>query len=317
MSFANQALSAEYVVAHAEELEPRVYGVPEEIDREIARLSWRAWASRSTASPRSRRGTWRPGTKAPRASRDRAAGGRLCRRPRPAPTSGGAGPWLPGAAPAGDVAEAIRALAVRGAPAIGIAAAYGYALARGPEAMTSRMLQAALLASRPTAVNLPWALAAMRGRRSERCRSRRSRRGGSTRRRSSAAAAWPSHAAGLFAPGTRAFTHCNTGALETGGVGRALGAILSALEHGLVAHVLRRRDAAAAPGCAPDRLGARAGPACQTGWSRTRAAGALIGSGGSTRVLAGADRIAANGDTANKIGAYTLAVLAASSRACR
>jgi methylthioribose-1-phosphate isomerase len=209
---------------------------------------------------------------------------------------------------AAEVAEAIRTLAVRGAPAIGIAAAYGYVLAaaRGEDLDEAASV---LLASRPTAVNLPWALAEMRsGDQSapalaaralalheeevERCRR------------------MAAHAAGLLEPGTRAFTHCNTGALATGGVGTALGAIREGFERGLVAHVLVGETR-------PLLQGARL-----TAWELERAgvpvsvvadsaAGSLIARGEIDVVLTGADRIAANGDTANKIGTYPLAVLAA------
>jgi methylthioribose-1-phosphate isomerase len=209
---------------------------------------------------------------------------------------------------AAEVAEAIRSLAVRGAPAIGIAAAYGYVLAaaRGEDLDEAASV---LLASRPTAVNLPWALAEMRsGDQSapalaaralalheeevERCRR------------------MAAHAAGLLEPGTRAFTHCNTGALATGGVGTALGAIREGFERGLVAHVLVGETR-------PLLQGARL-----TAWELERAgvpvsvvadsaAGSLIARGEIDVVLTGADRIAANGDTANKIGTYPLAVLAA------
>jgi len=208
---------------------------------------------------------------------------------------------------AADVADAIRKLAVRGAPAIGIAAAYGYALAaaRGDDLDEAA---AVLLASRPTAVNLPWAIAEMRRgdqgpaalaaralalheEEVERCRR------------------MAGHAAGLLEPGTRALTHCNTGALATGGVGTALGAIREGFERGLVVHVLVDETR-------PLLQGARL-----TAWELERAevpysvvadsaAGSLMARGEVDAVLTGADRIAANGDAANKIGTYALAVLA-------
>ena len=117
------------------------------------------------------------------------------------------------------------------------------------------------------------------------------------------------HAAALFAEGSRPLTHCNTGGLATGGVGTALGAIVHAWERGLVESVLRRRDASAPPG---RRLTAWE---LQRAASRPRviadaAAGSLMARGEVTHVLTGADRIAANGDTANKVGTYPLAVLA-------
>jgi len=207
-----------------------------------------------------------------------------------------------------EVAEAIRTLAVRGAPAIGIAAGYGYALAaaRGDDLDEAA---AALLASRPTAVNLPWAIAAMRrgsqdpASLAERARALHEDEVERCRRMAA-------HAAGLLAPGTRALTHCNTGALATGGVGTALGAIREGFARGLVEHVLVDETR-------PLLQGARL-----TAWELERAgipasvvadaaAGSLMARGDVDAVLTGADRIAANGDAANKIGTYPLAVLAA------
>lgn len=207
-----------------------------------------------------------------------------------------------------EVAEAIRTLAVRGAPAIGIAAAYGYALAaaRGEDLDEAA---ATLLASRPTAVNLSWALAELRsGERTPAVLAERARalhEEEVERCRSMAA-----HAADLLLPGTHALTHCNTGALATGGVGTALGAIREGFARGLVEHVLVDETR-------PLLQGGRL-----TAWELQRAgvphsvvadsaAGALMAAGEVGVVLTGADRIAANGDAANKIGTYTLAVVAA------
>jgi methylthioribose-1-phosphate isomerase len=209
---------------------------------------------------------------------------------------------------AAEVAEAIRTLAVRGAPAIGIAAAYGYALAaaRGEDLDEAA---AVLLGSRPTAVNLAWAIAEMRlGDQAAfalAVRARALHEEEVDRCRRMAA-----HAAGLLAPGTRALTHCNAGALATGGVGTALGALTEGFERGLVAHVLVDETR-------PLLQGARL-----TAWELERAgvphtvvadaaAGSLMARGEVDAVLTGADRIAANGDAANKIGTYPLAVLAA------
>ncbi|HJS71039.1 MAG TPA: hypothetical protein VJ744_09525, partial [Gaiellaceae bacterium] len=114
---------------------------------------------------------------------------------------------------AAEVAEAIRTLAVRGAPAIGVAAAYGYALAaaRGEDLEAAA---AALLASRPTAVNLPWAIAEMRAGDQKAAtlaaRAREIHEAEVERCRRMA-----EHGAGLIAPGSRALTHCNTGPLAT------------------------------------------------------------------------------------------------------
>jgi len=204
-----------------------------------------------------------------------------------------------------ELAEAIRTLAVRGAPAIGIAAAYGYAAA----ARRGEDLDAAartLAASRPTAVNLAWALEEMRrwpGDPVERARAIHREEVERCRRMAE-------HAAGLLEPGTRALTHCNAGGLATGGYGTAVGALRAAWEHGLLEHVLVDETR-------PLLQGARL-----TAWELEEAgiphtviadsaAGLMMASGEVDAVLTGADRIAANGDTANKIGTYSLAVLAA------
>jgi methylthioribose-1-phosphate isomerase len=203
---------------------------------------------------------------------------------------------------AAEVAEAIRSLAVRGAPAIGIAAAYGLALA----ARRGEDLEAAydvLLASRPTAVNLRWALDELRADPTAE-HAREIHRAEVERCRQMAA-----HAAGLVTPGSRVLTHCNAGALATGGFGTALGAIRTAWEQGRVEHVWVDETR-------PLLQGARL-----TAWELEQlgiphaviadaAAGSLMAAGSVDCVVVGADRIAANGDTANKIGTYSLAVLA-------
>ena len=203
---------------------------------------------------------------------------------------------------ADEVAEAIRTLAVRGAPAIGVAAAYGYALA----AELGHDLDEAdrvLRSSRPTAVNLAWALDHMRDDPSpERARELHAEEVERCRRMAE-------HAVTLLQPGTRALTHCNTGALATGGYGTALGAIRLGWERGLVEHVWATETR-------PLNQGSRL-----TAWELDRlgipfsliadsAAGSLMEAGRVDIVFTGADRIAANGDTANKIGTYGLAVLA-------
>jgi methylthioribose-1-phosphate isomerase len=206
-------------------------------------------------------------------------------------------------ATAADVARAIREMVVRGAPAIGIAAAYGLALAalRGDDLAGA---ERALAASRPTAVNLPWALARMREEPTPE-RARALHREEVERCRRMAA-----HAAELFPPGTRALTHCNAGGLATGGYGSAVGALRAAAERGLLERVLVDETR-------PLLQGARL-----TAWELERvgiphaviadsAAGSLMAQGEVDLVVTGADRIAANGDTANKIGTYSLAVLAA------
>lgn len=202
-----------------------------------------------------------------------------------------------------ELAEAIRTLAVRGAPAIGVAAAYGMALAalRGDDLDVAA---ATLAASRPTAVNLSWAIAQMRHDPTPE-RARAIHRDEVDRCKRMAA-----HAAELFAPGTRALTHCNAGGLATGGYGSAVGALRAAWDRGLLANVLVDETR-------PLLQGARL-----TAWELEAAgiphaviadgaAAAMMGGGEVDLVVTGADRIAANGDTANKIGTYGLAVLAA------
>jgi methylthioribose-1-phosphate isomerase len=207
---------------------------------------------------------------------------------------------------AAEVAEAIRTLAVRGAPAIGIAAAYGYALAavNGEDLGEAERL---LRSSRPTAVNLGWALDRMRADPSaanargihseevERCRR------------------MAGYAAELLAPGTRALTHCNTGALATGGYGTALGALRAAWEKGLLRHVLVDETRPLLQGSRLTAWELQAEGIPFTVIADSAAAG-MMAAGEVDCVLTGADRIAANGDTANKIGTYGLAVLAAHHR---
>ena len=203
---------------------------------------------------------------------------------------------------AAEVADAIRTMVVRGAPAIGVAAAYGLALAatRGEDLAAA---DAILRASRPTAVNLAWALDEMAGDPSpeharaihvaevERCRQMAAR------------------TADLLAPGTRALTHCNAGGLATGGYGSAVGALLTAFERGLLAHVWVDETRPLLQGA---RLTAWELETASIPYSviADSAAGSLMAAGEVDCVITGADRIAANGDAANKIGTYSLAVLA-------
>jgi len=202
-----------------------------------------------------------------------------------------------------EVAEAIREMAIRGAPAIGVAAAYGLALAakRGEDLDAAA---ATLAATRPTAVNLAWALEQMRADPSpdharalhaeevERCRR------------------MAAHAAELFAPGTRALTHCNAGGLATAGYGSAVGSLRAAWERGLLRHVFvdETRPLLQGSRLTAFELEALGIPHAVIADS---AAASLMAAGEIDCVVTGADRIAANGDTANKIGTYSLAVVAA------
>ena len=204
---------------------------------------------------------------------------------------------------AAEVAEAIRVLAVRGAPAIGIAAAYGLALAaqRGDDLDAAYHV---LAGSRPTAVNLRWALEAMRDD-PTRERAERVHEDEVERCRTMGA-----HAVALFPARARVLTHCNAGGLATGGSGTALGAIRAAWDAGLVERVWVDETR-------PLLQGSRL-----TAWELERlgiphaviadaAAASFMGRREVDLVVTGADRIAANGDTANKIGTYALAVVSA------
>ncbi len=204
---------------------------------------------------------------------------------------------------AAEVADAIRVLAVRGAPAIGVAAAYGLALAAARGEDLDRAVEV-LASSRPTAVNLRWALETMRDEpTAERARALHGAEVERCRRMAE-------HAVPLVPSGARLLTHCNTGGLATGGYGSALGAVRAAWEAGLVEHVWVDETR-------PLRQGARL-----TAWELEAlgipfsvivdgAAASLMAGGVVDAVFTGADRIAANGDVANKVGTYGLALAAA------
>jgi methylthioribose-1-phosphate isomerase len=228
--------------------------------------------------------------------------------------------------PAG-VARAIRTMVIRGAPAIGVAAAMGLALAvKRSSATGTRQLAAEfqrscdlLGATRPTAVNLFWAIDRMKRGFAETAHA-----GGSVddiRRRLIAEAgrihdedvascrAIGRHGASVIPDPARILTHCNAGALATAGYGTALGVIRAAAEAGKSIEVF-------ADETRPFLQGARL-----TAWELMRdglqttiitdsMAGALMRQGEIDVVVVGADRIAANGDVANKIGTYPVAVLA-------
>ena len=206
---------------------------------------------------------------------------------------------------AAEVAEAIRTMAVRGAPAIGVAAAYGYALAAANGEDLDDAAEV-LVSARPTAVNLPWAVAEMQSAEGDLAeRARNLHRGEVERCRRMA-----EHAVGLLHEGSTPLTHCNAGGLATGGYGSALGAVKAGFERGLVSRVFVDETRPLLQG---SKLTAweleRAGiPASVIADS---AAGSLMARGEISHVITGADRIARNGDTANKIGTYALAVLAA------
>ncbi len=228
-------------------------------------------------------------------------------------------------ATAQETADAIRAMVIRGAPAIGCAAAYGIALEAArlkdatPAAFAAGMDQAfdALAASRPTAVNLFWALERMRAALKAAGRARpadiAARLLDEAHRIASedvaANRAMGSHGAALIADGARVFTHCNAGALATAGHGTALGVIRSAVAAG-------KRVSVIVDETRPFLQGARltAWELGQDGIPVTlitdNMSGHLMSRGEIDAVIVGADRVAANGDVANKIGTYMIAVLA-------
>jgi methylthioribose-1-phosphate isomerase len=226
-----------------------------------------------------------------------------------------------------EVAKAIHEMVIRGAPAIGVAAAMGVALgvqkssATSTEALKAEFADicAALAKTRPTAVDLFWALERMKGRFEDLLQSRRDL---PAIRKAMIAEAKEVHLEKLttdqaigrfgaeFMPKEgQVMTQCNAGALATAGIGTALGVIRVAFEQGRKLHVL-------VPETRPYLQGARL-----TAWELHRGGipltlitdnmvGHFLKSGKVGAIVTGADRIAANGDTANKIGTYQMAVLA-------
>ncbi len=220
-----------------------------------------------------------------------------------------------------EVAQAIRDLAVRGAPAIGIAAAWGVVLAsRTVEAEDGagalQKLEPALQrlnAARPTAVNLAWALARMRRALAAAGADWREVAGREAQAIAAEDLAANRHmgalGAGLIAPGSGVLTHCNTGSLATAGFGTALGVIRAGMAEGRIGKVYAGETR-------PWLQGARltVWELQQDGIDATliadSAAAHLMKTGAVQWVVVGADRICANGDTANKIGTYQLAIAA-------
>ncbi len=230
---------------------------------------------------------------------------------------------------AAEVSEAIRTLQVRGAPAIGVAAGYGLALeARRGSTIAMKPQDAlnclrssadALRTTRPTAVNLAWALGRMitvaeqhlagSGDRAELADRLLAEAHAIAEEDAAACQAIGMHGASLIADGDTLLTHCNAGALATGGMGTALAPIYTA-------HGTGKRVAVFVDETRPVLQGARL-----TAWELQRAgvpitliadnmAAHILKTRGVRAIFVGADRIAANGDTANKIGTYGLAVIA-------
>ena len=215
-----------------------------------------------------------------------------------------------------EVAVAIRSMVIRGAPAIGVAAAMGVALGVQEGADFDRVCET-LASTRPTAVNLFWAIDRMRALRAslngvprEELVQRMIEEAKNIRLDDIAICrAMGKHGASLVPDGKTVLTHCNAGALATAGYGTALGVIRAAAESGKKIDVF-------ADETRPFLQGARltAWELQQDGIATTlitdNMAGHFLHSGRIGCVVVGADRIAANGDVANKIGTYSLAVLA-------
>jgi methylthioribose-1-phosphate isomerase len=228
---------------------------------------------------------------------------------------------------AGEVARAIKTMVIRGAPAIGVAAAFGIALGMRKSTATGTQKFAAefykicelMAGTRPTAVNLFWAIerlkrvfaaAAEAGASVEQIQDRLDREAVAIHDEDVASCrAMGEWGATVVPAEARILTHCNAGALATAGYGTALGVIRGAVEAG-------KRVTVFADETRPFLQGARL-----TAWELVRdgiettiitdnMAGSLMRQGGVNFVVVGADRIAANGDTANKIGTYSVAVLA-------
>jgi methylthioribose-1-phosphate isomerase len=212
---------------------------------------------------------------------------------------------------ADQVAEAIRTLAVRGAPAIGVAAAYGVAVEARRGAGVARLGAAAALLerARPTAVNLAWAVRRISRKLGDGPAALLAEAHAIRDEDEAACRRMGALGAPLLPRGATVLTHCNAGALATAGYGTALGVVRAAHEAGNPVKVLAGETR-------PFFQGARL-----TAWELQRdripvtvltdgMAGWLMQRGEIQCVVVGADRIAANGDVANKIGTYGLAVLA-------
>jgi methylthioribose-1-phosphate isomerase len=207
-----------------------------------------------------------------------------------------------------EIAQAITDMVVRGAPAIGITAAYGIAVAAGNQESLPEAYQV-LAASRPTAVNLFWALERMRQVETQSFEALIAEAEKIHQEDILANQAMGKLGAGLIPEGSRIYTHCNAGALATGGYGTALGVIRAAHSDDKLTQVYAGETR---PWLQGSRL---------TAWELMQenipvklcaegAAAQLFRQGKVDWLIVGADRISANGDVANKIGTYGLALLA-------
>jgi methylthioribose-1-phosphate isomerase len=211
-----------------------------------------------------------------------------------------------------DVSDAIRSMVVRGAPAIGVAAAWGVVLAAQAGDDLDQAIEG-LRASRPTAVNLSWALNRMQSL----VRSRGSVDVDDLERLASAIEAEDrvltqslvTHGVGVLPDDCRVLHHCHTGAIATAGVGTALGVIVAGHQKGVLKHAWL------------DETRPRLQGAALSAWELSccgvpstvivdGASGLLMRRGQVDVVLVGCDRVAGNGDVANKIGTYNLALAA-------
>jgi len=217
-----------------------------------------------------------------------------------------------------DVAAAIRRLAIRGAPLIGVAAAYGIVLelTRDPSLEALDRACTLLRSARPTAVNLAWAADRMR----EAVRTHDESGDdlvetalGEARRidaeEEAASNAIAAHGADLLAGARRILTHCNTGALAAPGRGTALAVIAELADRGVLEHVIATESRPLLQGA---RLTAYELAALRIPHELIvdSAAAGLIAAGAVDAVIVGCDRVAANGDVANKVGTYALALAA-------
>lgn len=209
---------------------------------------------------------------------------------------------------------AIRDLVVRGAPAIGIVAAYAAVLGARGAGSDTRVWHAQLerlAQTRPTAVNLGWALARMRSAAGDSLDPDRLEAEARTIHDEDVAAnrAMAELGSAVFESGTGVLTHCNTGSLATGGIGTALGVIVHGYRKGRITAVFADETR---PWLQGSRLTAwecaREGIPCRV--VVEAAVAGLMQSGQVDWVITGADRIAANGDVANKVGTRMLAILA-------
>jgi len=217
---------------------------------------------------------------------------------------------------ASEVAAAIRGLSIRGAPLIGVAAAYGIALELALEPSRAALERACqvLVGARPTAVNLAWAAnrvrtAALAGPPDGMAARALVQARAIHAREEAASAAIARHGAALLAGARRILTHCNTGALAAPGRGTALAVIAELHEQGRLQEVLATESRPLLQGARLtvyelSRLGVEHRLIVDS------AAAGLIAAGAADAVIVGCDRVAANGDVANKVGTYGLALAA-------